>query len=146
MFLEDRDYKVVCNDDTLDIITQSDEQTRRDAERSAQEEVEGYLRARYDTAKAFAQTGDKRNAMLVRVTVSIALFYLGQSLPQFMGNEQREIMYNTLSHGSKTYRAARPCPTCRYMNPRTARICRTPCGSAPCPPANTPIKNLSNTV
>ena len=35
MFLEDRDYKVVCNDDTLDIITQSDEQTRRDAERSA---------------------------------------------------------------------------------------------------------------
>lgn len=94
MFLEDRDYKVVCNDDTLDIITQSDEQTRRDAERSAQEEVEGYLRARYDTAKAFAQTGDKRNAMLVRVTVSIALFYLGQSLPQFMGNEQRETMYN----------------------------------------------------
>ena len=94
MFLEDRDYKVVCNDDTLDIITQSDEQTRRDAERSAQEEVEGDLRARYDTAKAFAQTGDKRNAMLVRVTVSIALFYLGQSLPQFMGNEQRETMYN----------------------------------------------------
>lgn len=56
--------------------------------------MEGYLRARYDTAKAFAQTGDKRNAMLVRVTVSIALFYLGQSLPQFMGNEQRETMYN----------------------------------------------------
>ena len=94
MFLEDRDYKVVCNDDPLDIITQSDEQTRRDAERSAQEEVEGYLRARYDTATAFAQTGNKRNAMLVRVTVSIALFYLGQSLPQFMGNEQRETMYN----------------------------------------------------
>ena len=45
MFLEDRDYKVVCNDDTLDIISQSDEQTRRDAERSAQEEVEGYDRA-----------------------------------------------------------------------------------------------------
>ena len=97
MFLEDRDYKVVCNDDTLDIITQSDEQTRRDAERSAQEEVEGYLRARYDTAKAFAQTGDKRNAMLVRVTVSIALFYLGQSLPQFMGNEQRETMKQTVA-------------------------------------------------
>ena len=56
--------------------------------------MEGYLRARYDTAKAFAQTGNKRNAMLVRVTVSIALFYLGQSLPQFMGNEQRETMYN----------------------------------------------------
>lgn len=94
MFLEDKDYKVVCNDETLDIITQSDEQTRHDAERSAREEVEGYLRARYDTAKAFAQTSDNRNAMLVRVTVSISLFYLGQSLPQFMGNEQREVMYN----------------------------------------------------
>lgn len=94
MFLEDRDYKVVCNDDTLDIITQSDELVRHDAETSAQEEVEGYLRARYDTTKAFGQTGRERNAMLVRVTVSIALFYLGQSLPQFMGNDQREVMYN----------------------------------------------------
>ncbi len=94
MFLEDRDYRVVCTDETLEIITQSDERTRHDAEISAQEEVESYLRARYDTAKAFAQRGDKRNPMLVRVVVSIALFYLGQSLPQFMGNEQREIMYN----------------------------------------------------
>lgn len=93
MFIEDRDYKVVCNDETLDIITQSDPQARLDAETSAQEEVEGYLRARYDSAKAFAATGEARNAMLVRVTVSIALFYLGQWLPQFMGNEQREIMY-----------------------------------------------------
>lgn len=93
MFLEDRDYKVVCNDDTLDIITQSDEQTRHDAEASAQEEVASYLRSRFDMDKAFAKTGKERNNMLVRITVCITLYYLGQRLPQYMGNEQREAMY-----------------------------------------------------
>ena len=94
MFLEDKDYKVVCTDEVLDIITQSDPENRIRAELSAQEEAEGYLRSRYDTCKAFAQQGADRNPMLVRVVVSIALYYLGQSLPQYMGDEQREAMYN----------------------------------------------------
>lgn len=110
MFLEDRDYRVVCSDETLDIISQSDEQIRLDAEKSAQEEVEGYLRARYDTAKAFAKQGDKRNAMLVRVMVSVTLFYLGQSLPQAMGNEQRETMYNNAIAWLKDVQSGRAMP------------------------------------
>ena len=32
--------------------------------------------------------------MLVRVVVCIALYYLGQSLPQYMGDEQRRTMYD----------------------------------------------------
>lgn len=94
MFLEDKDYKVVCTDEVLDIITQSDPENRIRAELSAQEEAEGYLRSRYDTCRAFAQQGADRNPMLVRVVISIALYYLGQSLPQYMGDEQREAMYN----------------------------------------------------
>lgn len=94
MFLEDKDYKVVCTGEVLDIITQSDPENRIRAELSAQEEAEGYLRSRYDTRKAFAQKGADRNPMLVRVVVSIALYYLGRSLPQYMGDEQRETMYN----------------------------------------------------
>lgn len=94
MFLEDKDYKVVCTDEVLDIITQSDPENRIRAELSAQEEAEGYLRSRYDTRKAFAQQGADRNPMLVRIVVSIGLYYLGQSLPQYMGDEQREAMYN----------------------------------------------------
>lgn len=85
MFLEDKDYKVVCTDEVLDIITQSDPENRIRAELSAQEEAEGYLRSRYDTCRAFAQQGADRNPMLVRVVISIALYYLGQSLPQYMG-------------------------------------------------------------
>lgn len=46
MFLEDKDYKVVCTDEVLDIITQSDPENRIRAELSAQEEAEGYLRSR----------------------------------------------------------------------------------------------------
>ena len=84
MFLEEKDYKVVCTDEVLEIVSQSDPETRARAELSAREEAEGYLRARYDTRRAFAQQGPDRNPMLVRVVVCIALYYLGQSLPQYM--------------------------------------------------------------
>ena len=143
MFLEDKDYKVVCTDEVLDIITQSDPENRIRAELSAQEEAEGYLRSRYDTCKAFAQQGADRNPMLVRVVVSIALYYLGQSLPQYMGDERQ--CTTTLSHGSRTCRAERPCPTCRSMNPKRAKICRIPCGSDRFRPDDTGIKHFSKT-
>ena len=57
MFLEEKDYKVVCTDEVLEIVSQSDPETRARAELSAREEAEGYLRARYDTRRAFAQQG-----------------------------------------------------------------------------------------
>ena len=41
MFLEDKDYKVVCTDEVLDILTQSYHENRIRAEMSAQEEAEG---------------------------------------------------------------------------------------------------------
>lgn len=94
MFLEEKDYKVVCTDEVPEIVSQSDPETRARAELSAREEAEGYLRARYDTRRAFAQQGPDRNPMLVRVVVCIALYYLGQSLPQYMGDEQRRTMYD----------------------------------------------------
>ena len=93
MFLEDNDYRIVCTDEDLEVIIEGDREARIEAEKSAQEEVESYLRSRYDTAQAYAMKGKARNAMLVRITVCIALYYLGQRLPQFMGNEQREAMY-----------------------------------------------------
>ena len=74
MFLEEKDYKVVCTDEVLEIVSQSDPETRARAELSAREEAEGYLRARYDTRRAFAQQGPDRNPMLVRVVVCIALY------------------------------------------------------------------------
>lgn len=70
MFLTEDDYRVVCDEDELDILTRSEPETRQKAERVAMEEVASYLRPRYDTEKAFAAEGDQRNAMLVQVTVN----------------------------------------------------------------------------
>ena len=58
MFLTEDDYRVVCDEDELDILTRSEPETRQKAERVAMEEVASYLRPRYDTEKAFAAEGD----------------------------------------------------------------------------------------
>ena len=94
MFLTTEDYRVVCSVADLDIITQSDEDIRRSAERVAMDEVAGYVRSRYDIDKAFAAEGEERNAMLVQITVSIALYYLSKWLPQYMGNDVRLELYD----------------------------------------------------
>ena len=94
MFLQTNDYKVVCTPTDLDIISQSSEDIRQQAEQTAIEEVSGYVRSRYDIAKAYKAEGANRNPLLVQLTVSIALYYLGMWLPSFMGNDTREALYN----------------------------------------------------
>ena len=44
MFLTEDDYKVVCDEEELDVLTRSDPATRQKAERVAMEEVASYLR------------------------------------------------------------------------------------------------------
>ena len=94
MFLTEDDYRVVCDEDELDILTRSEPETRQKAERVAMEEVASYLRPRYDTDKAFAAEGDQRNAMLVQVTVNIALYYLAHWLPQNLALDGRQELYD----------------------------------------------------
>ena len=94
MFLQTDDYRVVCAASDLDIISQSSDDIRRQAEATAKEEVSGYVRSRFDIAEAYAATGEERNPLLVQLTVSIALYYLGMWLPSFMGNDTREVLYN----------------------------------------------------
>ena len=94
MFLQTDDYRVVCTPADLDIITQSSEEIRKKAEQTAIEEVSGYVRSRFDIAEAYEATGTNRNPLLVQLTVSIALYYLGMWLPSFMGNDTREALYN----------------------------------------------------
>lgn len=93
MFLDEDDYRVVCDVDELDVLTRSDPQTRQKAERVAMEEVASYLRPRYDTDKAFAAQGEARNEMLLQVTANIALYYLAHWLPQKMALEGRLELY-----------------------------------------------------
>lgn len=95
MFLTIDDYHVIVCPQDLDILTQSSEQTRLQAERTAMEEVAGYLRSRFDIDKAYAQTDISRNFLLVQMTVSIAVYYMALWLPQFMAYEKYETLYNS---------------------------------------------------
>lgn len=93
-FLTVDDYRVVTHPADLEIICQSSDEIRQQAERVAMEEVAGYVRARYDIDAAYAQTDMFRNMLLVQLTVSIALWWLGQWLPGMMGGDMRETLYN----------------------------------------------------
>lgn len=93
MFLTEDDYKVVCDEEELDVLTRSDPATRQKAERVAMEEVASYLRPRYDTDKAFAASRYDRNDMLVQVTANIALYYLAHWLPGSLALDGRQELY-----------------------------------------------------
>lgn len=94
MFLTTDDYRVVTCPTDLDIICQSSEEIRRQAERTAMEEVAGYVRTRYDIDAAYSRADSERNPLLVQLTVSIALWWLGQWLPGMMGADMRQILYD----------------------------------------------------
>lgn len=89
MFLTVEDYRVVTSPADLDIICQSSDSIRLQAERTAMEEVAGYVRTRYDIDRAYAAAGSDRNPLLVQLTVSIAIYWMSQWLPI-----QREIYLN----------------------------------------------------
>ena len=94
MFLTEDDYRVVTCPSDLAIICQSSEEIRQQAERTAMEEVAGYVRTRYDIDEAYSKTDIQRNPLLVQLTVSIALWWLGQWLPGMMGGEMRQTLYD----------------------------------------------------
>ena len=94
MFLTEDDYRVVTCPSDLAIICQSSDEIRQQAERTAMEEVAGYVRTRYDIDAAYAMTDIQRNPLLVQLTASIALWWLGQWLPGMMGGEMRQTLYD----------------------------------------------------
>ncbi len=94
MFLSSEDYSVVTCPSDLDIICQSSDEIRQRAERTAMEEISGYVRARYDIDEAFSKSGSERNPLLVQLTVSISLWWLGLWLPGMMGGDMRQTLYD----------------------------------------------------
>lgn len=93
MFLTDPDYKVVCDEEELDVLTQSDPAIRAQAERVAMEEVASYIRPKYDIDRAFAARGEDRNFLLVQMVANITLWYLAQWLPGGLSLDRRQLLY-----------------------------------------------------
>lgn len=94
-FLTTDDFKAVCDDKTLQVIDQASTANLERAEGYAIEEISSYLSSRYDTAQAFAATGDARNAQLVMITCDVALYHLIAWLPKRIGFEIRDIRYKS---------------------------------------------------
>lgn len=93
MFLTVEDYKSVCDDYEMEQLSALTDD-RLKAERAALEQIGSYTRHRYDMEKAFAAEGEDRNAMLVQCAVNITLWLMIHRLPQNMGHERRECLYN----------------------------------------------------
>ena len=109
MFLTVEDYRSVCDDFEFEQITHSPE-TREAAETAAMEQIASYLRGRYDIERAFAQQGECRNAMLVQCAVNIALWLMVHRLPQSMGHERRECLYNDAVKWLRDVQASKASP------------------------------------
>ena len=92
-FLSLDDYSSVCDQYELGQITQNDE-IRLSAEQAALEQIASYLRHRYDMDRVFSALGSERNAMLVQCAVNISLWFMIHRLPQNMGHERRECLYD----------------------------------------------------
>jgi len=92
MFLTEEDY-ITTSDAALAILQQSKPGNREKAEKSAIDEISGYLRERYDIKKIFTATGDARSEMIVMRTTDISLYHLVSWLPQKMGYEIRKERY-----------------------------------------------------
>ena len=109
MFLTVEDYRSVCDDFEFQQITEN-AQTREVAETAALEQIASYLRSRYDIDRAFAQAGADRNPMLVQVAVNISLWLMVHRLPQNMGHERRECLYNDAIKWLRDVQASKASP------------------------------------
>ncbi|MCM1035545.1 MAG: DUF1320 domain-containing protein [Paludibacter sp.] len=92
-FITIDDFKAVCDDNTLAVIHQQDNNNLQRAINYAIEEVSSYLRSRYDVNKAFAQNNNARNPQLIMITCDVALYHLIAWLPKRIGFEIRENRY-----------------------------------------------------
>lgn len=134
MFLTLDDYSSVCDDYEFKQITEK-EDVRLKAEAAAMEEIASYLRNRYDIDRAFAAVGSCRNAMLVQVAVNISLWLMIHRLPQSMGHERRECLYDDAIKWLRDVQASKASPDLPlYISADGNTDARNPVRSGSMPP------------
>ncbi len=94
MFLYEQDYWVVIDQKAFEVLSRENPYNLEGAEKTAIEEIKGYLRPKYDCEAIFSADGEDRNSKIVQVTADIALFHLVSSVPGKMGYELRKERYD----------------------------------------------------
>lgn len=95
-FIQPEDYNPQIRSQILGIITQDDNDTLHTAELAAQEEMESYLRIRYDVAAIFSleQEVADRKKQIVMYLVDMALYHLHSNITPDNVPEIRYLRYN----------------------------------------------------
>lgn len=76
IYLTEDDFGVQIQEYELADIIRDDTQILDKSELMAVEEMQSYLRSRFDVASIFSQTGDDRNALLIMYAIDLALYHL----------------------------------------------------------------------
>lgn len=95
-FIQDEDYNITIRSQILNLLTQEDAFSRLDAELAAQEEIESYLRVRYNVGSIFSleQPIASRKKIIVMYMVDIALYHLHSNITPDNIPEIRYLRYN----------------------------------------------------
>lgn len=117
MFLTIDDYKAVCDAFEMEQLAALTDD-RFGAERAAMEQIGSYTRHRYDMERAFSAEGEARNPMLVQCAVNITLWLMIHRMPQNMGHERRECLYNDSIKWLRDVQASKASPDLStYVSP-----------------------------
>lgn len=94
-FLKPTDYNAQIRTQVLNVLTNTTEDTLHTAELAAQEEIESYLRTRYDVAKIFDldQADADRSKLIVLYMVDMALYHLHSNITPDNVPEIRYLRY-----------------------------------------------------
>lgn len=93
-FLTNDDYKPQIRDWIKNIVINEDPNIQSKIEIAAQEEMESYLRDRYNVGEIFEAVGNDRNGLIVMYMVDIALYHLHSNISPENIPELRYTRYN----------------------------------------------------
>lgn len=96
IFIERQDYETLIDKQALTVLEQTNAENRERAEQMAREELTDYLSGRYNTQRAFSESGTNRNMRLVMACIDIALYHMVTWLPGNMGLSIREKRYEKI--------------------------------------------------
>lgn len=108
-FIKKEDYLQCVDDKTLLALTQGNDDKLNIAERTAIDEVIGYL-DKYDTTQLFSKQGNERPDKLVGVICDIALYHLASSTSGRMGYETRKERFDVAISWLKSVQSGRVTP------------------------------------
>lgn len=110
MYLLKSDFQHLVKDAVLDQVVQNNDALLAQCELAVVEQVQSYLRHRYDVANIFNRTGQDRHQWLLSVCVDIMLYHLHSRIAPRQIPDLREDRYNAAIDWLKAVSAGKLSP------------------------------------